>query len=538
MNYWKKIALCVALASGILGLGAVASAATTLTLNYIANTSAAPAKPGNCSGIAWIADKEYRMCGPSNAALGGGTSSGDTDAHKNAIFGGETHTFTNGVLTSVAGVGTNPGTSPSQPGSACPTASACQLWTQNAQFLTNMFGFLAPVQGSLAGNAYGGPATYIGGVPIAGSNIPFVNAPVLEAQWGGAWFAMGRSNVVGDASDTALGILFKADISNVASLGNQVTFDFQLYANEVINGTAGADNEDGGGFDSWTGQWHFQGSGTYVDTDIPAVSSTYPAASDTVPASLAEITVIYNKPMNSASITAAAITLSGGETVGAPVSYNGNQVFVFPITSSPLAGPTHTITFNAGPTDAGGTPVTAKSPVTFNVGGADSVAPSITERSPLPNATNVATTSPIVVTFNERMTSGTVGAITVMKTSDSSPVAGTAAANTAATSAANTIFTFSPTAALDNSTSYTVTVSGALAEDASGNNLGSNDVWSFTTAAAGDQKVFVLEDNGTPNGLLSGCTLSRRADFDPTILSMLLGSFGWLAWRRRRERSL
>jgi len=105
------------------------------------------------------------------------------------------------------------------------------------------------------------------------------------------------------------------------------------------------------------------------DTTPPTVSSTSPANGATgISPSVAGITVTFSEAMNPASVTAGAITLSGGETVGTPTTSN-DTTFVFLITSSPLAPNTlYTVTFNAGPTDVAGNALTLPSAISFTTG--------------------------------------------------------------------------------------------------------------------------------------------------------------------------
>lgn len=235
-------------------LAPVAHAALTLTFT---DSTAASAMSGACSGIAWQAAAEFRLCDPSNAALGGGTPQ-----QKNAISGGETYSFNDaGVITGVTGTPGNVGTTNPEgsfPGSAAPDANTNPTWQQDAVLFGVTFSFLAPVQGSLAGAAYG-PATYLGGTPINGSLIPVIHAPVLEMQWGGTWFPLGQ---VGG------GVTFYANITNAATTGNTTTYNFELFANELIN-----IGEDPGAccFPGWTAEWRMQGTGIYTaPVPVPA----------------------------------------------------------------------------------------------------------------------------------------------------------------------------------------------------------------------------------------------------------------------------
>jgi len=520
----KKTVLAASLGLALAGSISVADAGLVLTFT---NGTAVPAKSGTCSNIAWTAGNEFRMCDP-NGGLGGGAP-----LQKNTISSGETYTFNDaGVLTGITGTPLNP-EGATFPGSAAPAAGTNVTWQQNAAFFGPQFNFLAPVSGSLAGTAYGN-ATYIGGVPTAGANVPFILAPVLEAQWGQTWFPLGQSFTGANGIDTASGITFIADITNVVTTGNTVTFDFHIYANECIDGaggalgcTAGGGVEDPGsaGFSGWTAQWHMQGSGVYTNTAAPTVSSVCPADGVSgVSTSLMEVCVNFSKPMNPATVNSGSIGLTG-ETVGAPTAYNNNATFVFPITTPPLAASTlHTVSFNAGPQDTGGNPLIGANKTFTTAAGADGATPTVTTRSPSSGATGVSATTSIAITFSEAMKASTAGSISV--TGPGGAVAGPVTFN-----AAQTVFIFSPISTLANLTTYTVTVAAATAEDVSGNNLAANDSWSFTTADT--STTTIAELNTDP---LSGCTINPRAKFDPTLLAMLLGSFGFLIWRRRRNR--
>ncbi len=257
----KKTAMAVTMG---LAFGAAVPAANASLVLTFANGTATAAKSGACSGISWLAGREFRMCDPSGAALGGGAP-----LQKDTIIGAgaETYSFDDtGVMTGVTGTPGNPGTYYSA--GAAPTPGSNPTWQQNASFFGPMFNFLAPFSGSLAGTAYGA-ATYTAGVPVAGTNVPFIFAPVMEAQWGGTYFPLGSSHSLGGDGglDGGLGVTFYADITNVVTTGLVTTFDFHLFANEKIDGS-----EDPGaaGFTGWTAQWHQQGSGTYTAVPVPA----------------------------------------------------------------------------------------------------------------------------------------------------------------------------------------------------------------------------------------------------------------------------
>lgn len=250
---FKKTALASAIALGM-GTG-VAEATVVLTFadTHVGNTTPLA---GACSGIAWTADGNFRMCDPSGVALGGGAP-----LHKDAMTGGETWSFSDaGVMTGVTGTPGNPGTTyagtASFPGSAAPVASTNPTLQQGASFFGPMFNFLAPVSGSLAGTSYG-TGLLSGGTVITPGTTTFT-APVLEAQWGGTWFPLGQASG---------GITFTMDITPTSAS----TFSFVLRANEVIDVV-----EDPGsaGFAGWTAEWFLTGtgatSGAHTVVPVPA----------------------------------------------------------------------------------------------------------------------------------------------------------------------------------------------------------------------------------------------------------------------------
>ncbi len=126
--------------------------------------------------------------------------------------------------------------------------------------------------------------------------------------------------------------------------------------------------------------------------------------------------------------------------------------------------------------DAGSTPALTEVTIGYNQG-ADTEPPTITQRSPAPDATDVAVDTDVEVQFSEPMDPATIdgSSVRLRKQGAGSDVA-------ASVSYAGNTATLDPDADLDPSTSYDVTVDGAVG-DSNGNPLGADDSWSFTTAA-------------------------------------------------------
>jgi hypothetical protein len=112
---------------------------------------------------------------------------------------------------------------------------------------------------------------------------------------------------------------------------------------------------------------------------------------------------------------------------------------------------------------------------------ADTTAPTVTAVTPAAQATNVGTASAVTASFSETLTASTVTTSNfTVTTSTGVAVAGAVAYDNASKTA-----TFTPSADLANSATYTATLRGGSTgiKDAAGNALVSNYSWSFSTAA-------------------------------------------------------
>ncbi len=112
-------------------------------------------------------------------------------------------------------------------------------------------------------------------------------------------------------------------------------------------------------------------------------------------------------------------------------------------------------------------------PVVTESDGLDTFAPVVAARTPLSGAVDVATTSPVSVTFNEDVAPATIGFSLVDEF-------GAAVAGQGAYDQASRTYTFTPDAPLAGGTSFDVTVSGVA--DLLGNTMSVPSTWTFTTA--------------------------------------------------------
>jgi hypothetical protein len=121
----------------------------------------------------------------------------------------------------------------------------------------------------------------------------------------------------------------------------------------------------------------------------------------------------------------------------------------------------------------------------------DTDPPGISGRTPSPGATGVAFGTDVTVTFDEPVNPATV-------TTSTFKLQGPGGDVPATVNSAGATATLDPDAALAPSTTYQVTVSGTV-EDTSGNGLGADDSWSFTTASLGFVDTTVADFSaGTP----------------------------------------
>ena len=228
-----------------------------------------------------------------------------------------------------------------------------------------------------------------------------------------------------------------------------------------------------------------------IDTTPPTVTAFSPAnGSTSVPLS-ASITVTFSEALSAATVNSGTVQLMNGSTaVSATVAYNAaNNTATITPNSALANSTTYTILVKGGSggvTDAAGNALTANATSSFTTVTNVVVLPTVTAFNPTSGATNVATNAALTIAFNEALTSSSVTASTiVLRDSNNTVVPATVTYNSASNTA-----TVTPTAALANSTPYTVTVIGGASgiKDLSGDAMASSTTSSFTTAA----KVVVL----------------------------------------------
>ncbi len=168
-----------------------------------------------------------------------------------------------------------------------------------------------------------------------------------------------------------------------------------------------------------------------------------------------------------------------------------------------------------GTTDVTKTPVLRQ--VAFGyVAHPDDVRPTITGQSPAPGATYIALNTNIDITFSEAMDPGTIDGTTIRLRRS-----GATEDVPAVVSYSGLTATLDPTASLTPGVQYQVTVAGSVA-DLTGNTLGSDISWTFTTVYSGSFTDNTSADfsAGTPG---AGTYVAETADGE-VILAPTLGT--------------
>ncbi len=131
----------------------------------------------------------------------------------------------------------------------------------------------------------------------------------------------------------------------------------------------------------------------------------------------------------------------------------------------------------------------------------DNTAPTVAAFSPTSGATNVATSAAVTVTFSEAMDAATINSTTVRLLDGATPVAASVSYNAGTKTA-----TLTPSAALANSKTYTISVTGGASgvQDLAGNALASTATSTFTTAAVTATTYSLFNNTGTPAVIDSG----------------------------------
>jgi len=221
------------------------------------------------------------------------------------------------------------------------------------------------------------------------------------------------------------------------------------------------------------------GDGNPADATAPTVSSTAPVDAATGIALNANITATFSEAMMASTITDTTFTLKQGTaTVTGVVSYLGKTATFNP-TGNLAASTPYTATLTTGVKDLAGNALAVSKTWSFTTGTAtDTTAPTVSSFVPANNATGVAISGNIAVTFSETMNPSTITTSTLTLKQGTTVVPG-------AVSYTGKTATFNPTSNLAASTLYTVTVTTGV-KDLADNALFASKTWNFTTGTTAD----------------------------------------------------
>lgn len=211
-----------------------------------------------------------------------------------------------------------------------------------------------------------------------------------------------------------------------------------------------------------------------ADVTPPTVISTVPANLATNVSVSANVTANFSEAMNAATITTASFTLKqGANTVASAVTYTGTTATLNP--NADLAFNTlYTATLTVAATDLAGNALTVPVVWTFTTAAAPDVTPpTVVTVAPASGAVDVAVGTNVTATFSEAMNPASISGDNFMLMKGATHINGTV-------SYAGNTLTFNPSADLEGGALFTATVFTGV-EDAAGNNLAADFIWSFTT---------------------------------------------------------
>jgi hypothetical protein len=215
----------------------------------------------------------------------------------------------------------------------------------------------------------------------------------------------------------------------------------------------------------------------------PTVISTVPANGATgVPINQA-LSATFSVAMTPASINSATFTLSvtGGGSVAGVVTYvAAGAVATFTPDANLASNTSYTATITTGAQNLAGTGLASNYVWTFTTAALPlATPPTVISTIPADLATGAPLNQIVSATFSTAMNPATINSSTFTLTGPgATPVAGLVAY-----AAVGNTLTFTPTANLAASTTFTATITTG-AQDLAGTALASNYVWTFTTGAA------------------------------------------------------
>jgi hypothetical protein len=226
--------------------------------------------------------------------------------------------------------------------------------------------------------------------------------------------------------------------------------------------------------------WSFR---TVPAPTLPTVISTVPVNGVTAVPTNQALTATFSEAMNPATINSATFTLkaTGGASVTGVVTYvAAGSVATFTPNANLAPITEYTATITTGAQDLDGNALVQNYVWTFTTAAAPVLAPpTVISTIPAGLATGVPLNQIVSATFSTAMNPATINSTTFTLTGPGA----TSVAGLVAYAAVGNTLTFTPTANLAASTTFTATITTG-AQDLAGTALASNYVWTFTTGAA------------------------------------------------------
>ena len=223
--------------------------------------------------------------------------------------------------------------------------------------------------------------------------------------------------------------------------------------------------------------WSFT-TGSPPDVTAPAVNSTDPSNSAISIPINTTVSAIFSEDIDPSTIDVTTFTVNNG--VSGVVSYDvGTKTATITPSANLAYSTTYTATLTIGITDLALNPLQTPYSWSFTTGAApDTTPPTVDSTSPADNETDVPLDSFISVIFSEDMDPATIDSNSLhLDNGVTSTVSYDAGTRTA---------TLTPSANLDEETTYTLTVTTGV-QDVAGNTLQADAIFSFTTISESEE---------------------------------------------------
>lgn len=243
-----------------------------------------------------------------------------------------------------------------------------------------------------------------------------------------------------------------------------------------------------------------------IDVTPPTVSSTSPAdGAINVDRGISEIRVTFSEAIDPDTIDSTNFSPSPSISGSYYIDSSNALVAVLAPSATLSASTAYTITIS-GIKDLSGNTMVGSTNFTFTTAasapGGDVTPPTVSSTTPSNGATNIEPGNDLTVIMSEKVQSSTVNSTTLVLTkSDGTVIPSTVTLN----SSDQKTITIDPSASLEFSTSYTLTIKGGGTDprikDIAGNALAADSTVSFTTRAPTYSTIYSVTDDGNSTSM-------------------------------------